>query len=124
MDGVAGDAVLGPAPPGLNGHEDVCGLGLAKGDQRIVGPAFEVDVVEVHRRPQVAAGTGRDDARNFRRRVATVRGGGEGPVEASRENEVAEVGELQLVPGEVHGPFRHRHDPGVVDQQVQGPAQP
>jgi hypothetical protein len=79
---------------------------------------LEVQVVEVHSRPQVAPRTQRHDARSA--------GGGEGVVQAQRECEVAEVvgGEVRLDALRVQREFGQRHDAGVVDEQVErsGPA--
>ena len=49
--------------------------------------------------------------------------GGERIVQPDGEREVAEMvcGELHLVPARRHGQLRHRHHPGVVDQDVERP---
>jgi hypothetical protein len=74
----------------------------------------EVEVVEDHRGVQVCPRADRDHPRAL--------GGVQSGEQPGREPEVAEVvgGELELVPLAASPELRDGHDPGVVDQDVQG----
>jgi len=89
---VGEDAVVGPPPGGLDREEHVGGLRLRVGERRVVGAAFEVDVVEDDR--GILVGPGADLPEVVR-------------------------GELQLVSLRTDAPLRDGHHPGVVDQKVQ-----
>src|SRR3984957_15371437 len=54
VEGVGVDALIGPAAGGLDSQERVGGLGLAVGDEGVVGAEVEVQVVEDDGGEQVA----------------------------------------------------------------------
>ncbi|WP_372346569.1 hypothetical protein [Streptomyces sp. KL116D] len=54
--GVGGDAELGPPAADPDGEQHVGGLRLGVGDERVVGAAIELRVVEVESGPELRAG--------------------------------------------------------------------
>jgi hypothetical protein len=114
IERVCVDAVLTPPVRRLDREQDVGGLRLPIGEQRVVRAEAEIDVIEHDRRPQVGARGHGDDpsaARRSQRRL-----------EAEREREVTEmVGrELRLPAGSGMSLGRGHHS-RVVHEDVEGP---
>ncbi len=109
---VGDDAVARPTPRGLDGEQRVRRLRLPVRGPRLVGALVEVQVVEHHRRVEVAAGAHRHDAGGP--------GRGHGVVQAECQGGMPEmVGRELALPPLRRADERAGHDAGVVDQQVQ-----
>jgi hypothetical protein len=107
-DRAHGAARLRQAPLQLAGEEQVGQLGLAVDAPAVVAVALPVEVVEAHPADPVRArGDGHDAA-------------GDVPQQEVGQREVPEVvgAELRLEAVDGLG-LRHRHDPGVVDEDVE-----
>lgn len=114
VDGVRPDAPVRQPAGQLDREEDVGRLALPVGRPGLVRPAVgEVVVVEPERADLVAAARGVDDAR-------PGPGGEDLGHEGVGQQEVPEVvrGQLQLVALLVPAVLRHRHDAGIVDDDV------
>ena len=106
------DAARPEAALELDREEDVRCLGLAIGDERIVGISFEVRVVPDDVRGEVAPGAEVDDPR---RCIVQERRG-----QQASEKEMPDVVGAELELEAVGGVLERRvHDAGIVDQQME-----
>src|SRR3984893_14982842 len=113
MECIGTNSVTCPTLGDADGQEGVSSLGLAVGADWGVRNEVEIQTIENHRREQMAGGAYRYDSRS----VCCSKG----RVQTDGERELSEeVGaELKFEALRRLVELRHRHDAGVVDQDVE-----